>query len=78
MAFSTNTARHAAAITTSDTANNVAQAIYIGGAGNLAVITSGGDTVTFTNLPAGAIFPVSVTKVLATGTTATGLVGLRD
>ena len=77
MAFSGNAARHASAITTSDTANNVAQAIYIGGAGDLSVITSGGDTVTFTNLPAGQIFPVSVTKVL-TATTATGLVGLRD
>jgi hypothetical protein len=50
--------------------------LYIGGAGNLAVITSGGQTVTFVGLAAGTILPVSVKRVLATGTTATSILAL--
>jgi hypothetical protein len=36
-----------------------------------------GDTVTLYNVQAGAVYAVRVRHVLATGTTATGLVGLR-
>jgi len=48
--------------------------IYVGGAGNLKVITDGGDTVTFVGVLKGTILPVLVAKVFSTGTTATNLV----
>lgn len=66
----------AKAITPSDSAAQSYRAIYVGGAGNVAVVTEGGDSVTFTAPPVGTIIPVSVTQVKATGTTATLLVGL--
>lgn len=66
--------RRAAAVTTSDTADNACQAIYVGGAGNVSVVTEGGDTVTFTAVPVGAILPVRCSLIRATGTTATALV----
>ena len=52
------------------------RAIYVGGAGNVKVITLGGDTVTFSGALAGTIIPVRVTRVFSTGTTATNLLGL--
>jgi hypothetical protein len=52
--------------------------IYIGGGGNLRVdMQDGGVDVTFVGLAAGTILPVRVSRVYATGTTATSLVGLR-
>lgn len=50
--------------------------LFVGGAGNLVAITSGGDTVTFTGLTAGQILALEITRVKLTGTTATNLVGL--
>ena len=50
--------------------------IYVGVTGNVAVITAQGDTVTFVGVPAGSTVPVQVTRVLATGTTATSLVAI--
>ena len=78
MAFSPSTARHATAITPSDTTVVVHQAVYIGAAGSLAVVTTGGEEITFAGLNAGTILPVSVRKVLNTGTTASSLIGLND
>lgn len=66
----------AAAITPSDTTAQTYRAIYVGGAGNVAVTTTGGNVVTFTAPPVGSIIPVEVQKVMATNTTATLLVGL--
>lgn len=66
----------AKAITPSDTAAQSYRAIYVGGAGNVSVVTAGGDTVTFTAPPVGSIIPIEVTFVRATLTTATLLVGL--
>ena len=65
-----------AAVTPSDTAVFPASLIYVGGAGNVAVITQGGDTVTFVGVPAGTVLPVRVARVLATDTTATSIVAL--
>ena len=45
--------------------------LWIGVAGAICVITKGGQTVTMT-VPAG-LFPLAVTTVKATGTTATGI-----
>jgi len=74
----TGPADNAFAVTPSDSENLefVARAVYVGTDGNVAVITSGGDEVTFQNLNQGSILPVRVSRVLATGTTATGLVAI--
>jgi hypothetical protein len=53
-----------------------ARALYIGTGGSLAVVTTGGDSVTFTNVLSGSLLPVSVSRVSATGTTATNIIGL--
>lgn len=66
----------AADITPSDTADQSYRAIYVGGAGNVSVVTAGGNTVTFTAPPVGTIIPIDVTRVRSTGTTATLLLGL--
>ena len=50
--------------------------LYIGGTGNLAVVTDGGDEVTFSALPAGSFIPVHIRKVKATGTSATDILAL--
>jgi len=50
--------------------------LYIGGAGNLRVLTIGGDDVTFFSVPAGTTLQVKVTKVFSTDTTATNIVAL--
>lgn len=64
------------AVTPSDTAAVAFSALYVGGAGNVKVDTPFSTGVTFTGVPAGALLPVQVTKVYATGTTATSIVGL--
>ena len=74
----------AAAVTPSNTVNipaitggsNNGCVLYVGGAGNLKVLTVGGDEVTFTAIPVGTFVPVQVLKVFATGTTATNIVAL--
>lgn len=50
--------------------------LFIGAAGNLAVVMQDGSSVTFTGLAAGVAHRLAVKRVLATGTTATGIVGL--
>lgn len=66
----------AAAVTPSDTLETFAAALYVGGAGNVVVVTEGGDTVTFTGVPAGTILPIRVKQVRSTSTTATSIVRL--
>jgi hypothetical protein len=45
--------------------------LFVGGAGNVAVTTIGGDDVTFNAVPVGTILPVQVIALKSTGTTAT-------
>lgn len=45
--------------------------LYVGGAGNVSVVTYGGDTITFNGVPAGTTLPIQVVKLRSTGTTAT-------
>jgi hypothetical protein len=73
MAITDNNARKAFAITP-DTVI-LADALLIGVAGDVALTTTGGDTITLP-LPAG-YNPIGVTKVFSVGTTATGIFGLR-
>jgi hypothetical protein len=69
-------ASDAAVVAPSDTTAVSFRSLYIGGAGDVTVVTSAGVTVDFVAVPAGSILPVSVIKVKLTGTTATNIVGL--
>jgi hypothetical protein len=55
----------------------VCKALYVGTGGNVAIMASE-DTaaVTLTNVQSGSIIPVRARRVMATGTTATGIVAL--
>ena len=50
--------------------------LYVGNSGDVEVIMEGGTTIVFTNVPSGSFLPVLVTHVLATNTTATGIIAL--
>ena len=66
----------AVAITKSDTESNAYGSIYVGGAGNVVVVTEEGNTVTFTAPPVGTILPIRTRKVMV-ATTATLLIGFK-
>jgi hypothetical protein len=68
------------AITPSDTAGEelpaVARALYVGASGHLKVKTERGTELLFKSVPVGWFVGVRVRQVLATGTTATDIVGV--
>ena len=75
----------AASVSPSDTVNipNVmggdrpdGPVLYVGGSGNVRVLTEGGDDVIFYGVVAGTFLPVHVVRVFATNTTATNIVAL--
>ena len=71
-------AANAVAVTPSDTVNltNATIALYVGTTGNLSVVMNGsGSTVVFDTVPVGWYW-LSVSRVNATGTTATNIVAL--
>jgi len=53
---------------------NIPRALFIGGAGDIAIRDGAGTDVTYT-VPAGTTLLIRAVRVLATGTTATGIVG---
>ena len=68
----------AVAITPSDTAGAmpyVTRALYVGVAGDIALLMQGGATVVLRGVPSGSFLPLRVRQVLASGTTADGIVG---
>ena len=69
----------AEAITPNDSTDldHATRALYVGNGGAVAVEMLSGQTIVFVNLQPGVLYPLRLAKVLATGTTATGLVGLR-
>lgn len=71
-------AYRATAVTKSDaTILPVTRALYIGGAGDVAVIMAGDTSaVTFSAVPVGTLLPIQVTKVMSTNTTATLVLAL--
>ena len=75
---STYTARGLVVITPSNTGSlsTPARALYVGGAGAISIQPLEGAAGTLVGVPAGALLPISVTRVNVTGTTATNLVGL--
>jgi hypothetical protein len=50
--------------------------LYVGVSGDVKVISLDGNDVTYTGLMAGIIHAISCTRVYATGTTATNIVGI--
>lgn len=69
---------HAAAVTPDDNTDlsYTTRALFVGGAGNVNLVTAGGETVTFTGVTAGSVLPVRVARVKSTSTTATSIVAL--
>ena len=64
-----------AAVTKSDVTVFDESSIYVGGAGDIALVLVGSSTaVTYKNVPAGTLLPCNVKQVLSTGTTATDIV----
>ena len=84
MAYQKLQAGRALTIVPSDTVNipdvsggtNNGCVLYVGTAGNLRVLTVGGDDVTFIGINTGAFIPVQVLRVFATGTTASNIIAL--
>lgn len=74
----TGPAINAFAITPSDSTDlpETTRAINVAAAGNVAVRMMGQTTPVTLYVAAGIPFPIRVDRVLATGTTATGIVGL--
>jgi hypothetical protein len=73
----TSPPEHAVAILPQDGADLavVTRAIYVGAGGDVAVRMLDGTTVTLTNVPNGTLMPLRVSRVLATGTTASAILG---
>jgi hypothetical protein len=71
-------ARDGASVTPSDSTNLtvVPRALYVGATGNVSAVLVGGQTISFQGVQSGTLLPVRVTRVNATGTTATGIVAL--
>lgn len=59
------------------TLSYVTRALYVGTGGTVVVRMKSGDILTLSDLPTGTLCPIRVDQVLATGTTAGNLVGLR-
>lgn len=75
----TDPARNASAVTPHDTnaLANVTKGLYVGVTGNITcrLVDDSADVV-FTAVPAGAVLPIRVAYVRATGTTASNIVAL--
>ena len=50
--------------------------LYVGSSGDIVLHLASGDEITLANVPGGTVLPLRVRRVVATGTTATQLVGL--
>ena len=71
-------ASHGFAVTPSDSSllSETTRGIYVGTGGNIAALLLSGASVTFAAVPAGSLLPARLTKIMATGTTASNIVAL--
>lgn len=71
-------ASHAFAVTPDDNTDfeETTRALYCGAGGDIALRMLSGSDVTLVNVPEGSVVPVRAVRVLATGTSATLIVGL--
>jgi hypothetical protein len=63
-------------VSTQDGTGNNGCVLYVGGFGDVRVLTAGGDDVTFVGINGGTFVPVQVLRVFATNTTATSIVAM--
>ncbi len=70
-------AKTASAVTKSDSTIVNCRALYVGGAGDVAIVAID-DTaaVTLSSVPAGTLLPIACKKIMSTNTTATNMVAL--
>lgn len=75
---STDSASDWFAVTPSDSADLPQQPrfLFVGNGGDIVAVSRNGKTVTFENVPDGAYLMASPVRILATNTTASGIVGL--
>ena len=66
------------AVTPSDSAEltTQARALWVGAAGNIALVTTAGTSLTFVGIAAGTLLPIQCKQVKASSTTATSIVAL--
>jgi hypothetical protein len=71
-------ATHAFAVTPNDSTDlsETTRALYVGAAGSVAAVMASGASVSFGSVASGTVLPVRVARVLATGTTASAILGL--
>jgi hypothetical protein len=71
-------AANAAAVTPHDGTNlsTTTRALWVGGAGDVAVEMLGSGTIVLAGIPAGTLLPIRVTRVNSTNTDATDIVAL--
>lgn len=62
-----------AAVTPNDSADlaELTRAVWVGGTGDLKVTFQDGSTVVLQTVPAGSLLPIRVSRIFASGTTAT-------
>jgi hypothetical protein len=74
----TSPPEHGLAVVPNDATDlpHVTRAIYVGGSGDVAVRLQDGTVLSFANVAAGALVPIRVGRVLATGTTASQILAL--
>lgn len=72
-------ARDAQNVTKSDTViySPPLNGIWVGGVGDVTIVTPWGSTVLFSAVPAGTLLPIQAKQVMATATTATLLAGFK-
>lgn len=76
MSAQSDPAIDAEVVTPGTDVTNGSRGLYVGGAGDLVVITSRGNQRTFFGVPAGSVLPIRVRQVVASGTTATNILAL--
>lgn len=76
--YSTSSADRYEAVTPSDSVDfgKVTRGIYVGGAGDLVVVTTRDEAITFAGVLAGTLLPIVAKRVNSTSTTATNIVAL--
>lgn len=81
MSDQSNPGRVFASITKSDSTDLTDlnfRGLYVGATGDVAIVDRDGNSITFVNLAAGVIHPIAgFKKVMSTGTSATGIVGVK-
>lgn len=74
-------ARKWASVTASDTENiphGTVKALYVGTAGNVAVVGQDDNAETFVSVPAGTLLEINAKRVNSTNTTASDIIALYD